>query len=79
MTIIAAAVEEIVQDNRLGAQGSYLPPGNEISWTFQAPSGCALTGIIIWDTGSNSGDNIGGVYYKPIQKKVNGVWVTITG
>ncbi|QPI18077.1 tail fiber protein [Pectobacterium phage POP15] len=79
VTIIAAAVEEIVQDNRLGAQGSYIPPGNEISWTFRAPAGCALTGIIVQDVGSNSADNIGGVYYKPIQKKINGVWVTITG
>ncbi|AIA64558.1 tail fiber protein; Ig-domain containing [Cronobacter phage CR8] len=79
VTIIPEQVEESVQDNRLGAVGSYIPPGNEISWTFQAPQGCALTGIIVQDTGSNSGDNIGGVYYKPIQKKVNGVWVTITG
>lgn len=79
VTITPEQVEESVQDNRLGAVGSYIPPGNEISWTFQAPQGCALTGIIVQDTGSNSGDNIGGVYYKPIQKKVNGVWVTITG
>lgn len=79
VTIIPEQVEESVQDNRLGAVGSYIPPGNEISWTFQAPQGCALTGILVQDTGSNSGDNIGGVYYKPIQKKVNGVWVTITG
>lgn len=79
ITITPELVEETVQDNRLGAVGRYRPPGNEVSWTFQAPQGCTLTGIIIEETGSNSADNIGGVYYKPIQKKVNGVWVTITG
>lgn len=79
VTIIAEDVAEVVQDNRLGAMGSYIPVSNEISWTFQAPAGCALTGMIIADTGSNSGDNVSGLYYKPIQKKVNGVWVTITG
>lgn len=82
VTIIPEQVEESVQDNRLGAVGSYIPPSpssNVMSWTFQAPQGCALTGIIVQENESNSGDNIGGVYYKPIQKKVNGVWVTITG
>nr|DAO34755.1 MAG TPA: tail fiber protein [Caudoviricetes sp.] len=79
VTIVPAQVEEKVQDNRLGAVGSYIPSSNEESWTFQAPQGCALTGIIVQDVGSNAADNIGGVYYKPIQKKVNGVWVTITG
>lgn len=79
ITITAAVVEEVVQDTRLGAMGSYIPASNEISWTFQAPAGCTLTGMIVADTGSNSADNISGLYYKPIQKKVNGVWVTITG
>ncbi|EKG3678933.1 hypothetical protein O2355_005177, partial [Salmonella enterica] len=63
----------------LGAEGAYYPPGNTVSWTFKAPGGCMLTGIIVQDTGSNSADNIGGVFYKPIQKVINGVPMNIAG
>ncbi|EFM3571100.1 phage tail protein, partial [Escherichia coli] len=38
------------------------PGGNEITWTFRAPSGCVLSGIYVQETGSRSADNIGGVY-----------------
>lgn len=74
VTIIPEELDEIVQDNRLGALGTYVPSDPEDSWTFQAPQGCALTGLK-----NTATFDITGVYYKPIQKKVNGVWVTIAG
>ncbi|EML9218104.1 phage tail protein [Citrobacter freundii] len=66
-----------VQDTRYGAQLFYNPGSNGISWTFSAPSGHSLTGINVQDTGSNSADNIGGVYYRPLQKLINGTWYNV--
>ncbi|HHR4769109.1 TPA: hypothetical protein ACS55J_000665 [Salmonella enterica] len=63
----------------LGAEAAYYPSSNTVSWTFKSPGGCMLTGIIIQDTHSNSADNIGGVFYKPIQRVINGVLMTIAG
>ncbi|MES1867037.1 tail fiber protein, partial [Escherichia coli] len=57
-----------VRDMRLGGASTYKPANNGTTWTHQAPSGCVYTGIIVQDTGSNSADNIGGVYYRPVQK-----------
>ncbi|HFZ9306912.1 TPA: hypothetical protein ACIPFX_004391 [Salmonella enterica subsp. enterica serovar Birkenhead] len=57
----------------------YSPGSNAVSWAFHAPAGYMLTGISISDTGSNSADNVNGVYYKPIQKIVNGATMTIAG
>lgn len=67
-----------VRDIRLGGASSYKPANNGTTWTHQAPSGCAYTGIIVQDTGSNSADNIGGVYYRPIQKNINGIWYNVS-
>ncbi|ENG5129313.1 tail fiber protein [Escherichia coli] len=67
-----------VRDIRLGGASSYKPANNSTTWTHQAPSGCAYTGIIVQDTGSNSADNIGGVYYRPIQKNINGTWYNVS-
>ncbi|EHR8986873.1 phage tail protein [Escherichia coli] len=55
------------------------PGGNEVTWTFRAPSGCQLSGIYVQDTGNRSADNIGGVYYKSAQIYVNGSWRTVSG
>lgn len=66
-----------VTDVRLGSETLYNPGGNEISWTFRCPTGCMLTGIIVQDVGHNSADNIGGVYYRPVQKFLNGSWLTV--
>lgn len=55
------------------------PGGNEITWTFRAPSGCQLSGIYVQDTGRSSADNIGGVYYKSAQIYINGSWRTVSG
>ncbi|WP_332831959.1 phage tail protein [Escherichia coli] len=63
-----------VQNFQYTSEVFYNPGGNERSWTFRAPSGCVLSGINVQDTGSNSADNIGGVYYKQAQIYINGAW-----
>ncbi|EGK8325809.1 phage tail protein [Escherichia coli] len=55
------------------------PGGNEITWTFRAPSGCVLSGIYVQETGSRSADNIGGVYYKQAQIYIDGAWRSVSG
>lgn len=70
---------KFVQGIQLGAQINYTPSGNEISWTYDAPTGCVFTGIVVQDVGEHSADNIGGVHVKPIQKNINGTWTTISG
>ena len=66
-----------VRDIRLGGAATYKPANNGMTWTHQAPSGCVYSGIIVQDTGSNSAANIGGVYYRPVQKYINGTWYNV--
>ena len=66
-----------VRDIRLGGAATYKPADNGMTWTHQAPSGCVYSGIIVQDTGSNSADNIGGIYYRPVQKYINGTWYNV--
>ncbi|ENH2175317.1 tail fiber protein [Escherichia coli] len=66
-----------VRDIRLGGAATYKPANNGMTWKHQAPSGCVYSGIIVQDTGSNSADNIGGVYYRPVQKYINGTWYNV--
>ncbi|HFP3635800.1 TPA: phage tail protein [Escherichia coli] len=66
-----------VQDVRYGSEMYYNPGGNQVSWTFRSPSGHGLTGINVQETGSNSADNIVGVYYRPLQKLINGTWYNV--
>lgn len=61
---------------RLGSVTSYIISDNESSWTKNLSDGNVLTGIIVQDTGSNSADNIGGIYYRQVQYCVNGTWIT---
>ncbi len=68
-----------VQNFQYTSEVFYNPGGNERSWTFRAPSGCTLSGILVQDTGSNSADNIGGVYYKQAQIYINGAWRSVSG
>lgn len=68
-----------VQDFQYTSEVFYNPGGNELSWTFRAPSGCTLSGILVQDTGRNSADNIGGVYYKQAQIYINGAWRSVSG
>ncbi|EOM4601040.1 TPA: hypothetical protein ACHXOY_004620, partial [Shigella flexneri] len=53
------------------------PGSNTVSWTFRSPSGHGLSGISISDTGRNSADNVNGVYYRPLQKLINGTWYNV--
>ncbi len=66
-----------VRDIRLGGAATYKPANNGMTWTHQAPSGCVYSGIIVQDTGSHSADNIGGIYYRPVQKYINGTWYNV--
>ena len=65
-----------VHDVRLGSQ-QYYRVNNWQTWNFQCPSGHVLSGINVQDTGSNSADNIAGVYYRPVQKYINGTWYNV--
>ncbi|HAH6309514.1 TPA: phage tail protein [Escherichia coli] len=65
-----------VKDVRLGSQ-QYYGVNNWQTWNFQCPSGHVLSGINVQDTGSNSADNIEGVYYRPVQKYINGTWYNV--
>ncbi|HAZ3678341.1 TPA: phage tail protein [Escherichia coli] len=65
-----------VKDVRLGLQ-QYYGVNNWQTWNFQCPSGHVLSGINVQDTGSNSADNIAGVYYRPVQKYINGTWYNV--
>ncbi|MEW9598032.1 tail fiber protein [Escherichia coli] len=65
-----------VRDIRLGSQ-QYYGVNNWQTWNFQCPSGHVLSGINVQDTGSNSADNIAGVYYRPVQKYINGTWYNV--
>ncbi|EIT4381695.1 phage tail protein [Escherichia coli] len=68
---------EGVQDVRYGHEMYYNPGSNTVSWTFRSPSGHGLSGISISDTGRNSADNVNGVYYRPLQKLINGTWYNV--
>ncbi|HBL6571469.1 TPA: phage tail protein [Escherichia coli] len=68
-----------VQNFQYTSEVFYNPGGNEHSRTFRAPSGCVLSGINVQDTGRNSADNIGGVYYKQAQIYINGAWRSVSG
>ncbi|EHS0460930.1 phage tail-collar fiber domain-containing protein [Escherichia coli] len=65
-----------VSSVRMGSVASYGPPNNETSWTKNLGSGLVMTGIIVQETGGNSADNIGGIYYRPVQYCINGTWYT---
>ena len=66
-----------VQDIRLTGNTWYWPGSNLVSWNWQAPAGAVMTGIYPQETGKNSADNVGGVYYAYIQKLVNGAWYNV--
>ncbi|SJK60282.1 tail fiber protein [Shigella sonnei] len=49
----------------------------DVRYGFRSPSGHGLSGISISDTGRNSADNVNGVYYRPLQKLINGTWYNV--
>ncbi|EFA4898954.1 phage tail protein [Escherichia coli :H19] len=74
----ATADGRYVSNVQLGAQSYYSPGGNEMSWSYGAPSGCMLSGINVQDTGKSSADNIGGIYYRPVQIYIGNAWRTVS-
>ncbi|EJL2517729.1 phage tail protein [Escherichia coli] len=74
----ATADGRYVSNVQLGAQSYYSPGGNEMSWSYSAPSGCMLSGINVQDTGKSSADNIGGIYYRPVQIYIGNAWRTVS-
>lgn len=63
ITIIPSSALPALEDIQLGAQ---------VRGRYQAPPGCVITFV-------DGGETMSYTEYKPLQKKVNGVWVTISG
>ncbi|MEB7738443.1 phage tail protein, partial [Escherichia coli] len=68
---------ETVQDIRYGSEIYYDRGENETSWILRAPSGYVLSGINVQDTGTGSADKIVGVWCRPLQKNINGIWYNV--
>ncbi|WP_338511384.1 phage tail protein [Erwinia aphidicola] len=64
----AAANARYVTGVRLGARGQITTDGN----MTEAPRGCVITG-----GNGNEGNQIGYMYYRPLQQLINGTWVTV--
>lgn len=60
-----------LKDLHLGAVGTKT---YNVDMIYDAPTGCMITGLL-----SGGGDGQGQFHYKPIQKYINGTWVTISG
>lgn len=60
--------ERYVTGIRLGARGQITTDGN----MTEAPRGCVVTG-----GNGNEGNQIGYMYYRPLQQLINGAWVTV--
>lgn len=60
---------------RLGSVTAHMP-GTWESWDLNLGGGNVLTGIKVQDVGKNTADNVGGVYYRPLQYLLNEAWVT---
>lgn len=66
-----------IQGMQLGAQVSIEKAG-DYSQMYQCPDGCVMTGAYVNDGGGSEAAYTT-AYYKPVQKLLNGVWVTILG
>lgn len=66
-----------IQGIQLGAQVSIGKAG-DYSQMYQCPDGCVMTGTYVTDGGGAEAAYTT-AYYKPVQKLLNGVWVTILG
>lgn len=73
VTIVAKPVSPSVEDVRLGVEQQTPHNGDNYTTPVRAPAGCVITGMMSIGLGLDYG------YYKAIQKKVNGVWVTVEG
>ena len=72
----ADANVRFVQDIQFGAMSQVSISSNQ----YKASSGCVLCAIEDDDTGQYpSFDSVDKVYQKPLQKNINGIWVTVAG
>lgn len=72
VTILPEEIVPTLEDVRLGVE-QQTPPSDDYDTPVRAPAGCVITGMRSVGLGLDYG------YYKPIQKKVSGVWVTVEG
>lgn len=63
-----ALVRSTVYGIRLGARGQIKTDGT----MTEAPAGCVVTG-----GNGNEGNQVGYMYYRPLQQFINGAWVTV--
>ncbi len=68
---------QIVSDLQLGMQQQIDKEGDH-SQMYQCPNGCVMTGTYVTD-GDGKEAAYTTAYYKPIQKYINGTWITISG
>ncbi|WWT49269.1 hypothetical protein [Escherichia phage vB_EcoM-LTH01] len=73
VTVIPAVVVQTIEDVRLGIEQQTTMNGDNYTSPVRAPAGCVITGVVSAGLGLNQG------YYKPIQKRMSGVWVTVEG
>lgn len=73
VTIIPEVVAPTLEDIKLGVEQQTPHNGDNYTTPVRAPAGCVITGMMSIGLGLDYG------YYKAIQKKVNGVWVTVEG
>lgn len=73
VTVIPATVVQTIEDVRLGIEQQTTMNGDNYTSPVRAPAGCVITGVVSAGLGLNQG------YYKPIQKLMSGVWVTVQG
>ncbi|MEG9884928.1 MAG: hypothetical protein V6Z86_10075 [Hyphomicrobiales bacterium] len=71
----STAFTGLVQDVRLGSQGVLSWPQDSVSQWFQAPISTVVTGILHDEDGD---DETLGLCYRPLQKKINGSWYTVS-
>lgn len=66
-----------VQDVRLGAQNTFTRNVSAVeSFVYRPPSGCVVTAFDI-QSARNNQDEFTAIYSRPIQKLINGSWVTV--
>lgn len=69
ITVINEVVEPVLEDIQLGVEQQMVPESDMMI----APPGCTITALPAGDDANTY------ILYKPIQKKLDGVWVTISG
>lgn len=73
INIVPEVVVPTIEDIQLGIEQETVHDTGDGTAAVKAPAGCVITGMKSEGAGLSYG------YYKPIQKKISGVWVTIEG